>query len=138
MTCEARWLYALGMSSGSIIPWIPSHEAIQQGVSALRTCKFLDGNKWANDVDPNRGPIENTAFRPLHHVSKELEGMPITSHEKSYRLVHRPPIVNCTCWQSHDRWLCLPNEGLSRGPKAPVEMQRIASVHDASLSTALG
>ena len=53
-------------------PWIPSYDVVQQGVSTLQACKFLDRNRWAEDMDPNQGPIENTAFQPLEHVSKEL------------------------------------------------------------------
>jgi len=114
-------------------PWIPSHDVVQRGVSTLQACGFLDGNKWAEDVDPNRGPIENTAFRPLEHVSKELEGMTITGREKSYRLVHRPTQIALSTIPAGNHMIdgCVyPIKDFPQDPKAPLEMRRIASVHE--------
>jgi hypothetical protein len=113
-------------------PWIPSEADIQQGVSLLQAAKILNGNEWAEEVDPTTGPNENTGFRSLQEIARKLEH--VKNHRQaSYRLVHKPTQVALSTISSGNHMAdgCFyPMEALPKGPTAPLELRRMASVHE--------
>jgi hypothetical protein len=113
-------------------PWIPSEAVIQQGVSLLQAAQILNGNEWAEEVDPTAGPNENTGFRSLERIARKLEHVK-NDRQASYRLVHKPTQVALSTISSGNHLVdgCFyPMEALPNGPTAPLELRRMASVHE--------
>jgi hypothetical protein len=112
-------------------PWTPSEAVIRQGVSLLETAKILNGNEWAERIDPTTGPNENAGFGSLQEIARELEHLKSMDRKASYRLVHNPNRVALSTISSGNHMTdgCFyPTKGLLNC--STHELRHTASVHE--------